>query len=441
LTFNTFNLDARLNAGIQQAGYTSPTPIQVQAIPLAMANKDIIGTAQTGTGKTATFVLPMLHQLLNSESNRKVRALIITPTRELADQINQTIKQLSKGTRISTITVYGGVSEKGQIDNLRRGADIVVACPGRLLDLINQGKAHLGNVETLVLDEADRMLDMGFLPDIKRILKHIPNQRQTLLFSATFAPEIEKLSRQYLKNPERVAIGIVAPAHTVTHKLYPVAEHLKREFLVHLLYKTKTRSVLIFTRTKHRAKRLAEQLGKDGYKVTSLHGNRSQSQRSSAISGFKAGTFEIMVATDVASRGLDIEHISHVINYDMPDTEDAYIHRIGRTGRATREGEAFTFVTREDEPMVRRLERVMKQSLERATFEDFDYAAPPKPKQPREPREARPQGQRNSRPPSQRTSNGNGSNGHSRGSRPPGVRPGNTVARNQNRSRRKTHSR
>lgn len=396
MSFNNFNLNPRLNAGIQHAGYDIPTPIQLQAIPPAMAGQDIIGTAQTGTGKTAAFVLPMLHRLLADDSKRKVRALIITPTRELADQIHQMIQTLGRGTGQYSTTVYGGVSEQNQIKALKRGVEIVVACPGRLLDLINQGKVQLGNVELLVLDEADRMLDMGFLPDIKRILKHLPNQRQSLMFSATFSREIEQLARTYLKNPVRVAIGISRPAKTVMHKLYPVSQHLKRELLVHLLKKTKTDSVLIFTRTKHRAKRLAQQLHRDGYNVTSLHGNRSQSQRTSAITGFKGGDFEIMVATDIAARGLDIEHISHVINFDMPDTEDAYIHRIGRTGRAAREGEAFTFVTNEDDKMVRRLEKVMNQKLERAYLNDFDYDQPAPPREPRQPRAdmgRKPQGQ------------------------------------------------
>ena len=374
MKFTEFNLDARLLAGIQRAGYREATPIQVQAIPMALAGKDLIGTAQTGTGKTAAFVLPILHKLLNGPRHQ-TRVLIVTPTRELAEQIHETVRVLATGTSLRSATVYGGVGAGPQIKALRSGVEIVVACPGRLLDLIGQRAARLDAVEILVLDEGDRMFDMGFLPDVKRILKLLPAQRQSMLFSATFPREVEELARQTLRNPARVAVGITAPAHTVSHALYPVSSPLKSNFLLELLKKTDTGSVLIFTRTKHRAQKVARQVEHAGFKVTSLHGNRSQGQRQTALNGFRSGRYQIMVATDIAARGLDVENISHVINYDMPDTTDAYIHRIGRTGRAERSGDAFTLVTPEDSSSLRALERVMGKPIERRTLEGFNYGA------------------------------------------------------------------
>lgn len=385
--FKHFNLDSRLVANIGQAKYENPTPIQESAMPIALAGQDLIGTAQTGTGKTAAFVLPILNKLL-LEPGKGTRALIITPTRELAEQIHETISGLKRGTQIRSISIYGGVGPSSQIKALRSGVDIVVACPGRLLDLMQQGYARFGNLDILVLDEADRMFDMGFLHDIKRILKQLPAKRQTLLFSATFPKEIERLASHTMKQPKRVSIGLSRPAHTVAHTLYPVAHHLKKGLLLKLLQQTDAESVLIFTRTKYRAKGLDKYLANKGFKVTSLHGNRSQGQRKSALSGFKKGAYQIMVATDIAARGLDIDRISHVINFDMPDTADAYIHRIGRTGRATRSGEAFTFITPDDQAMVRKIERIMKQNLERKTLPEFDYdvAKPDNPKKGRRPR-------------------------------------------------------
>ncbi|MEJ2011287.1 MAG: DEAD/DEAH box helicase [Anaerolineales bacterium] len=387
MNFKQFNLDSRLTAGINAAGYQNPTPIQAAAIPLALAGHDLIGTAQTGTGKTAVFVLPILHKLLASPG-KGTRVLVITPTRELADQIHQTIAILSRGTKIRSAAMYGGVGAAPQIEALRRGVDIVVACPGRLLDHIQNKHARLDNIGILVLDEADRMLDMGFLPDIKRILRYVPARRQTMLFSATFPSKVEELAAQFLRNPERVAIGHARPAHTVSHTLYPVPQHLKKGLLLRLLRQTETDSVLIFTRTKHRAQRLAKQIAAAGYRVTGLHGDRTQGQRRSALSGFKKGRFQIMVATDIAARGLDIESISHVINYDMPDTADAYIHRIGRTGRAERTGEAFTLVTPDDQAMVREIEKIMKAKLPRTTLPDFNYGTP-KPDYPQPARQPR----------------------------------------------------
>ena len=331
-------------AGIKKAGYDTATPIQEAAIPAALRGRDIIGTAQTGTGKTAAFVLPILNKLLDGPRN-VTRALIVTPTRELAEQIHDVVKALSAGTRLRSATIYGGVGPAPQVKALREGAEILIVCPGRLLDLFNQRQARLGKIEVLVLDEADRMFDMGFLPDVKRIVKAVPVERQTMLFSATFPPEVELLAASTLTHPQKIAMGISRPAYTVTHALYPVPPHLKSQLLLALLKKTETNSVLIFARTKHRAQKVAQQIERAGHKVTSLHGNRTQGQRQSALKGFKDGTHQIMVATDIAARGLDVESISHVINYDMPDTADAYIHRIGRTGRAERTGDAFTLVT------------------------------------------------------------------------------------------------
>lgn len=375
MNFTQFNLDSRLKTGIQQAQYQQATPIQESAIPLALSGSDLIGTAQTGTGKTAAFVLPILHKLLQQPRNQ-TRALIITPTRELAEQIHQAIGELGKGTNLRSVAIYGGVGAQPQIKALRQGVEIVVACPGRLLDHIQNNQANLSGIQILVLDEADRMLDMGFLPDINRIMKYLPTQRQTMLFSATFPAEIEQLARKALNNPKKVSIGIARPAHTVSHTLYPVPHHLKKELLFRLLKETDMDSVLIFTRTKHRAQRLAKQLNQKGYNATSLHGNRSQNQRTSALKGFKKGQFEIMVATDIAARGLDIESISHVINFDMPDTPDAYIHRIGRTGRAKRTGDAYTLSTPDDLDMVRKIEKILGSKLTQHTIADFNYTKP-----------------------------------------------------------------
>jgi ATP-dependent RNA helicase RhlE len=374
MQFSQFNLDPRLQAGTDRLGFQDPTPIQIEAIPLALAGHDLIGTAQTGTGKTAAFLLPILHKLL-SGPRRRARALIITPTRELAEQIHETITLLKKGLDLRSATIYGGVNMNPQTRALQDGVEILVACPGRLIDHIEQGHARLDKIEFLVLDEADRMLDMGFLPSIKRIVKLLPSNRQTMLFSATFPKEIEHLAAQVLRQPKRIAIGLAKPVHTVQHALYQVPQHLKTSLLLELLKQTDTNSVLIFTRTRHRAHRLAQQIGREGYRVTSLHSDRTQGQRQNALNGFRNGTFQIMVATDIAARGLDVDSISHVINYDMPNTADDYIHRIGRTGRAERTGDAFTLATPDDHDMVRTLEKIMGQPLPRLTLSGFDYAA------------------------------------------------------------------
>lgn len=373
MPFQLFSFHPKVVAGVTAAGYTNPTPIQAQAIPKVLAGRDVMGLAQTGTGKTAAFALPILHRLMQGP-RKQVRALVIAPTRELAEQINEAIQELGKQTQLKSITVYGGVAVNPQIAKLKAGVEIVVACPGRLLDHINQGTIDLTNLEVLVLDEADQMFDMGFLPDIRRILKQLPAQRQTLLFSATMPAEIRGLAREILRDPATVQVDNVAPAATVTHALYPVPQHLKTPLLLQLLQHTDTESVLIFTRTKHRAKRLGEQLEKAGYTAASLQGNLSQNRRQAAMDGFRDGSYQILVATDIAARGIDVSLVSHVVNYDIPDTTEAYIHRIGRTGRAAKNGDAFTLVSSEDDAMVRAIEKTLGTTIERRTIAGFDYA-------------------------------------------------------------------
>jgi ATP-dependent RNA helicase RhlE len=375
MNFDSFDFDPRIKAGIRALGYAEPTPIQEQAIPPVLEGRDVMGLAQTGTGKTAAFALPILQRLLTGPRGR-VRALIIAPTRELAEQTHAVITQLGQHTRIRSLTVYGGVSMSAQSDKLRGGVEIVVACPGRLLDHLKQGQINLAQVEVLVLDEADRMFDMGFLPEVRKIIKHVPAKRQTLFFSATMPDDVRQLAHDVLGNPTRVQIGEAAPATTVSHALYPVASHLKTAFLLELLRHTDTDSVLVFTRTKHRAKRLGDQLKKAGYNATSLQGNLSQNKREASLDGFRSGQFQIMVATDIAARGIDVSSISHVINYDMPDTAEAYTHRIGRTGRAAKTGDAFTLVTQEDADMVKTIERILGAKLERRYLPKFDYKQP-----------------------------------------------------------------
>jgi ATP-dependent RNA helicase RhlE len=372
VNFEQFSLDPRILAGVNTVGYTTPTPIQEQAIPVVLAGKDILGLAQTGTGKTAAFVLPML-QHLSTGPLRQVRALIVAPTRELAEQIHQTIVDLGKNTKIRSITLYGGVGKGAQVSALRRGPEIVVACPGRLLDHIGDGNIDLSRVELLVLDEADRMCDMGFLPDVRRILGHLPKQRQTLFFSATMPTEIRTLADSILKDPVTVQIGMIAPAATVSHALYPVPEGLKKRLLLALLKTTVTGRTLIFTRTKRRARNLALDLSSEGYNVAALQGNMAQNRRLEAMNGFREGKYDILVATDIAARGIDVAEISHVINFDMPDTVDAYTHRIGRTGRALQTGEALTFAVPDDADLVRAVERVLGEKIERRQLSGFDY--------------------------------------------------------------------
>ena len=375
MDFKTFNFHPSITAGISAAGYQTPTPIQRKAIPAVLKGRDIMGLAQTGTGKTAAFVLPILERL-QSGGRGFVRALIIAPTRELAEQINENICSLGRKTGIRSISIYGGVNIKPQIAKVARGVEIVVACPGRLLDHLNQKTISLSRLEVLVLDEADHMFDMGFFPDIKRIMQQLPAKRQSLLFSATMPNEIRHLARKVLIEPVTVQIGITAPAETVSHAIYPVAHHLKTKLLLELLKSTATESVLIFTRTKHRAKRIGEQLAKKGFSAASIQGNLSQNRRQAALNGFRDGTYQILVATDIAARGIDVSGVSHVINYDIPNTPDAYIHRIGRTGRAAQTGDAFTLVTDDDVSMIRAIERVLGASIPSKGVDDFDYNIP-----------------------------------------------------------------
>jgi ATP-dependent RNA helicase RhlE len=374
MTFHDFRLDPRINAGIKAAGYTMPTPIQQQAIPVVLKGRDVLGIAQTGTGKTAAFVLPILQRLTRGPLHRP-RALIVAPTRELAEQIHQASVDLGKKTRICSVTVYGGVSRNRQVEALRRGAEIVVACPGRLLDLAGDRSIDLSRIEVLVLDEADRMCDMGFLPDIRRILKLVPARRQTLFFSATMPPEIRDLADSILRDPVAVQIGMIAPAKTVSHALYPVSQKQKKDLLLATLEQTATGRVLVFTRTKYRARNLARDLEKRRYRAAALQGNMSQNKRQEAINGFRNGKYDILVATDIAARGIDVEDISHVVNFDMPDTVDAYTHRIGRTGRVHKSGKAFTFMAPGDEPMVRELEKVLGKQIERRRLPGFNYGS------------------------------------------------------------------
>ena len=374
MNFETFNLHPSIMAGVQAAGYVTPTPIQIKSIPPIMQGRDLIGLAQTGTGKTAAFVLPILQRLLQRPRGR-IGALIISPTRELAEQTYEAATELGRQTGLRSLTIYGGVGIHQQKQALRTGVEIAVACPGRLLDHLWQGTFDPSYVEVLVIDEADRMFDLGFLPDIRNILKCLPQERQTLLFSATMPHDVRSLVQEVLHDPVTVQIGRMLPATTVSHALYPVGQHLKTALLKGLLRRTSTKSVLVFTRTKHRAERVAQQLISAGYRAASLQGDLSQYQRQAALDGFRAGSVKILVATDVAARGIDVLSISHVINYDMPDTTDAYTHRIGRTGRIGATGDAFTFVTSEDVAMVRALEHLLNAPLERRTLQDFDYRA------------------------------------------------------------------
>jgi len=375
MNFETFNFHPSVMAGVRALGYSVPTPIQLQAIPPIMQGRDVIGLAQTGTGKTAAFVLPILERLRQNQRGC-IRALIISPTRELAEQTCEVINDLGSRTGLQSVAIYGGVGMEQQNRELRKGAEIIAACPGRLLDHLWKGTVNLTDLEILVIDEADRMLDMGFLPDVRNILACIMNKRQTLLFSATMSSEIRRLAREILHDPVTVQIDRTLPAKTVSHALYPVQQHLKTNLLTEILNNTKTDSVLIFTRTKHRAERVAQQLARAGYPVTSLQGNLSQNQRQAALTRFRTGAIKILVATDIAARGIDVLSISHVINYDMPESIDDYIHRIGRTGRVNKNGDALTFVTSADAVKIGALEKLLDKPLERLTVQGFDYNKP-----------------------------------------------------------------
>lgn len=379
-SFDDLNLHPTLKKGIREMGYASPTPIQTHAIPPALTGRDLIGTAQTGTGKTAAFLLPILERLLSGGRGR-IRALVLTPTRELAGQAEGFLVALGRHTGVRGAAVYGGVGMGEQERALRGGAEIIVATPGRLLDHMSRGYVHLENVEIAVLDEADRMLDMGFLPDVRRILAELPRRRQTLLFSATMPPEIVRLAQEFLREPKTVQVGSTAAAAVgVSHLALPVPTHRKSALLREVLRDETMTSVLVFTRTKHRADRLFRDLEREGISAGIIHGDRSQSQRTRALEGFRAGRIRVLVATDLASRGIDVEGVSHVINFDIPAEADIYIHRVGRTARAERRGDAYSFVSREEEDDFHRIEQRLGLSIPRSTLPGFDYSAPAPPR-------------------------------------------------------------
>ena len=364
MSFKSFTFHPLIQQAILRCGYATPTPIQQQAIPAILQQHDLLGLAQTGTGKTAAFMLPAVQHLLQ-RSAKHVRVLVIAPTRELAEQINAFAEQVIAATRLRSLAVYGGVSKQTQINRIRSGVDIVVACPGRLLDLHNDRAIDLSHVEMLILDEADHMFDKGFLPDIRRILRHLPAKRQSLVFSATMPAEIRHLAEDILHEPVTVQINPTRSVDSIDHLLYLVEQGNKTGLLEQLLREEKMATTLVFTRTKHKAKNLAKRLVHSGFRATSLQGNLSQNKRQQALDGFKTGEFNVLVATDIAARGIDVTGISHVVNYDMPDTAEAYIHRTGRTGRASRTGEALTFATVEDRRMLKAIEQVLDKHMQR----------------------------------------------------------------------------
>jgi ATP-dependent RNA helicase RhlE len=373
--FNSFSFHPLIDSGIKQAGYQTPTPIQAKTIPLILEGCDIMGLAQTGTGKTAAFVLPILQKLI-AHKNHSTRALIVVPTRELAEQVYTVIKQLAQQTKIQCMTIYGGVAMLPQIRKLKRGTDIIVACPGRLLDHIQRKTIDLSNIEVLVLDEADQMFDMGFLPDLKNIINALPAQRQTLMFSATMPEEIRALANEILHSPTTIQIANTQPANTVSHYVYLTTREHKTSLLMSLLRQAEHKKVLVFSRTKHQASRLAEQLCREGIRAAALQGNMSQAKRQQAMSGFRRKYFQVLVATDIAARGIDVSDIGYVINYDIPDTAQAYTHRIGRTGRAEKTGQAFTFITQSDLYLLRNIEHAIGKKIEQRSLEGLTLTVP-----------------------------------------------------------------
>jgi ATP-dependent RNA helicase RhlE len=377
MPFSSFGLHPDLLRGVKEVGFTRPTPIQADAIPPALEGRDVLACAMTGSGKTAAFILPILHRLMGRPRGR-TRALVLTPTRELAAQIEQHLSELAVHTPLSGAAIFGGVAMGPQEHALRSGVDVVIATPGRLLDHFRHDYARLDGLEVLVLDEADRMLDMGFLPDIRKVLKHLPAKRQTMLFSATMPRPILELARELQRNPATVNLERkAAPAVGITQAVYPVTEALKAPLFLELIRRGDLKDVIVFTRTKHRANRLAEILERAGVSVARIHGNRSQAQRTLALDGFKRGNFQVLVATDIVARGIDVEELSHVVNFDVPNVPEDYIHRVGRTARAEATGDAFTFVSPEEEPDLRAIERAVGRSLPRIVVSDFDYTATP----------------------------------------------------------------
>ena len=373
--FDRFGLDSRIVRGIRAAGFEHPRDIQRRAIPAIVAGRDVLGLAQTGTGKTAAFALPLIDRVADGK-RRRPRVLVLAPTRELATQIDGEIRSLARFTKVHAVTVFGGVSVQGQIKAIQRKPEFVVGCPGRTLDLINRRVLRLDEVEALVLDEADHMFDMGFLPDVRRILAALPAKRQNLLFSATMPAEIRRLADDILDNPEVVELAGSGPAATIDHALISIREDRKRDLLRHLLGSDECTSAIVFTRTKHRAKRLAQQLDRAGHRAIGLQGNMTQGQRDRAMQGFRKRRYDVLVATDIAARGIDVRGVSHVINFDVPSTPEAYTHRIGRTGRSEREGQALTFVTADDARWLRATERKLGDAIARRTVPGFDPAEP-----------------------------------------------------------------
>jgi ATP-dependent RNA helicase RhlE len=377
VTFSKFELDASLLKGIREMGFVRPTPIQADAIPPAMEGKDLLACASTGSGKTAAFILPILDKII-SKPRRTTRALVITPTRELAAQIVEQLDLMAVHTPVTSAVIIGGVGMGPQEHAFRSGADVLVATPGRLLDHMKSSYAKLDKIEFLVLDEADRMLDMGFLPDIRRILKALPAKRQTLFFSATMPPPIAQLASEMLRNPTMINLKRTSmPAAGITQALYPVPQELKSALFLELLKRGDMKEALVFTRTKHRANRLAEYLAKNGVKSERIHGNRSQNQRTEALAGFKSGKYRVLVATDIAARGIDVAELGHVVNFDVPPAPHDYIHRVGRTGRADASGDAFTFFSPQEAGEIEAIERAIKKKLPRVIVSGFDYSAKP----------------------------------------------------------------
>ncbi|MEP0548007.1 MAG: DEAD/DEAH box helicase [Rhodothermales bacterium] len=404
-TFHSLGLSDSLLRGVVDAGYTTPTPIQAAAIPTALSGRDLTGCAQTGTGKTAAFVLPMLDRLAANPSQAKrrpVRALVVAPTRELALQVEAAVRTYGKFTGLRSVAIFGGVGMGPQLQALQRGVDIVSATPGRLLDHIGRGTLDLSRVEVLVLDEADRMFDMGFINDVRKIVAKLPRERQTLLFSATMPPAIQELAASIQRKPEFVEVGQRRnPAESVTQYIYPVAQTQKMDLLLHVLQTEAVENVLVFSRTKHRANRITKKLEQRGFAAAAIHSNRSQNQRQRALADFKRGDVKVLVATDIAARGIDVDGISHVVNFDTPNMAEDYIHRIGRTGRADATGDALTFVSADEEDYLRNIEKHTGRRFERSTYADFDYTA-----------------RGEAEPPPARSSNGRGGSSSRNGGRP-----------------------
>lgn len=435
MPFKALGLDAKILQAIAEAGYTEPTPIQAAAIPPIIAGNDLIGIAQTGTGKTAAFTLPILTRLAMAQGKRGTKVLILAPTRELVVQIEENVLAYAKHLPLTIAKVFGGVGERPQINSLRAGCDIVIATPGRLLDLMGQGHGDFSGLQHLVLDEADRMLDMGFLPSIKRIVQKMPRKRQTLLFSATLSKEIEALTHEFQHQPKIVQIGRRSnPAETVTQLVYEVPVHLKPALLSHLLKDDSLDMVLVFTRTKHGADRVARKLEQTGIRCATLHANRSQNQRLKALADFKSGEVRVLVATDIAARGIDVDGISHVVNYDFPMHAEDYVHRIGRTGRAKAIGDAISFISPEDQSALRSLEKFIGRGLVRKKAENFDYhaSAPPRAEEPPRYRDPRSRSRGQQQP--QRGGQGQNGQPNQKGdARPQGERPARQQQGNPNR--------